>query len=61
MIVDLWVEHTINLDALEYVLNETNPLVHELYLVTIENLQAQRAAEVNGLLAQTAISKPTES
>ena len=30
------------LDALEHVLKETNPLVHELYLGTIENLQAPK-------------------
>jgi hypothetical protein len=50
MIVDVLVGHTIKLDALEYVLKETNRLVHELYLGTIENLQAQKAAEVNRLL-----------
>jgi hypothetical protein len=45
-VVDLLVEHKIKLDALEQVLKETNPLVHELYLGTIDNLQAQRAAEL---------------
>jgi len=39
------VERWIKLDALEHVLKETNPLVHELFLGTIENLQAQEAAE----------------
>ena len=42
-LVDLLVEHKIKLDALEHVLKETNPLVHELYLGTIEKLQAQKA------------------
>ena len=60
-VVDLLVELTIKLDALEYVLKETNPLVHELYLGTIENLRAQKAAEVNQVLAQTLESKPAES
>jgi hypothetical protein len=43
-LVDLLVEHKIKLDALEDVLKETNPLVHELYLGTVEKLQAQEAA-----------------
>jgi hypothetical protein len=59
-IVDLWVEHRM-LDALQHVLKETNPLVHELYLSTIGNLRAQKAAEVNRVLAQTLESQPAES
>ena len=59
-VVDLLVEHRVKLDALEHVLKETNPLVHELYLGTIENLQAQKATEVNRLLTQTFKSKRTE-
>ena len=59
-VIDLLVEHRIKLDALEYVLKETNPPVHELYLGTIENLQAQKTAEVNRLLTQTLKSTPTE-
>ena len=51
-LVDLLVEHRIKLDALEHVLKETNPLAHELYLGTIENLRAQKTAEMNRLLAQ---------
>ena len=54
------VEYRIKLDALEHVLKETNPLVHELYLGTIENLQAQKTAEVNRVLTQTLKSKLTE-
>ena len=56
-VVDLLVEHRVKLDALEHVLvlKETNPLAHELYLGTIENLQAQKqTAEVNRLLSRTA-------
>jgi hypothetical protein len=60
-VVDLLVEHRIKLDALEHVLKETNPLVHELYLGTIENLRAQKAAEVNQGLTQTIESQPAES
>jgi len=52
-VVDLLVEHSIKLDALEHVLKETNPLVHELYLGTIENLQAQKAAELKKVLTVT--------
>ena len=59
-VVDLLVEHRIKLDALEHVLKETNPLVHELYLGTIENLEAQKTVEVNRLLTQTFKSKRTE-
>jgi hypothetical protein len=49
-IVDLLVEHKIKLDAMEHVLKETNPLAHELYLGTIENLRAQRTAELKKVL-----------
>jgi hypothetical protein len=58
--VDLLVEHRIKLDALEHVLKETNPLVHEFYLGTIENLRTQKAAEVNQVLTQTLESQPDE-
>ena len=40
-------EPGIKLHALEYALKETNLLVHELDLGTIENLQAQKTAEGN--------------
>jgi hypothetical protein len=59
-LVDLLVEHRIKLDALEHVLKETNPLAHELYLGTIENLRAQKGAEVNPVLTQTLESKLSE-
>ena len=49
-VVDLLVESRIRLDALEYVLKETNPLAHELYLGTIENLQVQESAELKKVL-----------
>jgi hypothetical protein len=50
-VVELLVEHRIRLDALEHVLKETNPLAHDLYLGTIENLRARNAAEVNQVLS----------
>jgi hypothetical protein len=59
-VIDLLVESRIKLDALEHVLKETNPLVHEFYLGTIENLRAHKAEEVNRVLTQTLKSKPTE-
>lgn len=58
-VVDLLVEQRIKLDALEHVLRETNPLVHELYLGTIENLQIQKTAEMSRVLTETLKSKPT--
>jgi hypothetical protein len=59
-VVDLLVEHKIKLDALEHVLKETNPLVHEFYLGTIENLRTQKTAEVNRVLTQALKSNPTK-
>jgi hypothetical protein len=41
-VVDVLAEHRIKIDALEHVLKETNPLAHELFLGTIENLRAQK-------------------
>ena len=46
------VEHRIKLDALEHILKETNPLMHELYLGTIENLQAQKTVELKKVLTE---------
>jgi len=45
-VVDLLVEHRIKLEALEHVLKETNPHLHEFYLGTLENLQANKTAEL---------------
>jgi hypothetical protein len=41
-VVDLLVEQRMKLDASEYVLKETNPLVHEPYLGTIEDPRVQK-------------------
>ena len=60
-VVDQLVEQRIKLDALEQVLKETNPLMHEFYLGTIENLRAQKAAEVRQALTQTLKPQPSES
>jgi hypothetical protein len=56
-VVDLLVEHKIKLDALEYVLKETNPLAHELYLGMMENLQTQKTVEFKKVLAGRLKSK----
>ena len=49
-VVDLLIEHRIKLAALEHVLKETDPLIHELYLGTIEKLRAQKTAELKKVL-----------
>ena len=54
-VIDLLVESRIKLDALEQVLKETNPMVHELYLGAIENLRAHKGEQVNRVLTQTQI------
>jgi len=60
-VVDLLLEHRIKLEALEHVLKETNPPLHQLYLITLENLRAKKAGEVNQVLTQTIESQPGES
>lgn len=60
-VVDLLIEDRIKLDALVHVLKETNPLAHELYLGTIENLRAQKAAEVHLALTKTLESQLAET
>jgi hypothetical protein len=52
-VVDLLVEQGIKLDALEHVLKETNPLMHELYLGTIEDLRDRKGAKVRQVLTET--------
>lgn len=49
-IVDLLVESRIRIDAMEQVLVKTNPVAYQLYLGMIENLQAQKAAELRQVL-----------
>jgi hypothetical protein len=49
-VVDLLVESRIRIDAMEQILVKTNPVAYDLYLGTIENLRAQKAAEVKKVL-----------
>jgi hypothetical protein len=49
-VVDLLVESQIKLDALDRVLKEINPLLHERYLGEIENVKAREAAELRRAL-----------
>ncbi|MCU1303154.1 MAG: hypothetical protein JWQ87_3438 [Candidatus Sulfotelmatobacter sp.] len=59
-VVDLLVESRIRIDAMEQILVKTNSVAYALYLGMIEDLQRQKKAEVNRVLAQTLESKPTE-
>jgi hypothetical protein len=59
-IVDLLVESRIRIEAMEQILVKTNSVAYELYLSTIENLQIEKAAEVNRVLTRTLESWPTE-
>jgi hypothetical protein len=60
-VVDLLVESRIRIDAMEQILVKTNPVAYDLYLGMIENLRAQRTAEVKQVLTQTLGSQPAES
>src|ERR1700690_378180 len=55
-VVDLLVENRIRIDAMEQLLVKTNPVVYELYRSAIENLQAQKAAEVTRTLSSFEIN-----
>jgi hypothetical protein len=59
-VVDLLVESRIRIDAMEQILVKTNPVAYDLYLGTIENLQAQKTAEVKNILTGRLKSKPSE-
>ena len=59
-VIDLLVENQMRIDAIEQVLVKTNPVAYELYLGAIQNLQAQKTAEVNRLIAQTLKPEPAE-
>ena len=59
-VVHLLVESRIRIDAMEQILVKTNPVAYELYLGTIENLQAQKEAEVKKVLAGRIKSKLSE-
>jgi hypothetical protein len=49
-VVDLLIESRFRIDAMEQILVKTNPVAYELYLGTIENLRAQKAAEMKKYL-----------
>ena len=49
-VIDLLVESRIRIDAMEQILVKTNPVAYDLYLGTIENLRAQKAAELKKVL-----------
>ena len=59
-VVDLLVESRIRIDAMEQILVKTNPVAYELYLGTIENLRAQKAAELKKVLTVMLKSKLSE-
>ena len=59
-VVDLLVENRIRIDAMEQVLVRTNPVAYDLYLSTIENLRAQKAAELKKVLTVMLKSKLSE-
>lgn len=50
-ILDFMVENRIRLDALEHILRETNPLMHEFYLGELENLRKQEMLELKRVLS----------
>ena len=52
-VIDLSVESRIRLDALERVLKEINPLLHDRYLSEIENLRKRKASELKKALRET--------
>ena len=59
-VVDLLIESRIRIDAMEQILVKTNPVAYELYLGTIENLRAQKAAELKKVLTARVKSKDGE-
>jgi hypothetical protein len=59
-VVDLLVESRIRIDAMEQILVKTNPVAYDLYLDTIEDLRAQKAAELKKVLTGRLKSKVSE-
>jgi carbohydrate-binding DOMON domain-containing protein len=59
-VVDLLVESRIRIDAMEQILVKTNSVAYPLYLGMIENLQLQKAADVNRVLTRTLKSRSTQ-
>jgi len=60
-VIDLWVESRIKLDALESVLKEINPLLHERYLGEIEYLKERNASVLKRALTECLEAKLTQS
>ena len=60
-VVDLLVERQIKLDALENVVKEINPLLHERYLGEIEVVKKRKASELKRALAASLKAKLTQS
>ncbi|HTS08273.1 MAG TPA: hypothetical protein VMP68_29220 [Candidatus Eisenbacteria bacterium] len=60
-VVDLLVESQIKLDALENVVKEINPLLHERYLGEIEVVKKRKASELKRALAASLKAKLTQS
>jgi len=59
-IIALSVENQIKIEALERIIKETNPLLHELYLGEIETLTEQSAAQRNLALTEAISEKLSE-
>jgi hypothetical protein len=59
-VVDLLVESRIRIDAMEQMLVKTNSVAYPLYLGMIENLQRQKATDVNRVLTRMLKLKPTQ-
>jgi hypothetical protein len=59
-VVDLLIESRFRIDAMEQILVKTNPVAYDLYLGTIENLRAHKAAELKKLLTVRLKSKLSE-
>lgn len=60
-VIDLWVESRIKLDALESVLKEINPLLHDRYLGEIEYLRKRKASVLKRALTECLEAKLTQS
>jgi hypothetical protein len=56
-VVDLLIESRIRIDAMEEILVKTNSVAYELYLGAIENLRAQKTAELKKVLTVRLKSK----
>ena len=60
-VVDLLVESRIKLDALDNVLKEINPLLHERYLGEIEVVRERKASALKQALTANLKAKLTQS